>query len=117
VIVVTVTAASVSDAAGANGLLRQVSRFDQPRLETLFVDQAYHREELYAFAAQHLSYTLQVGNRPPGAVGFVPIRKRWVVERTFGLGGSPTIVATREIMSIYLSCDDIAPQTGKINDS
>ena len=84
VIVVQVTAASVSDAAGAIGLLGQISRFDQPRLETLFVDQAYHREELYAFAAQHLSCRLQVGNRPPGAVGFVPIRKRWVVERTFG---------------------------------
>jgi len=84
VIVVHVTAASVSDAAGAIVLLRQVSRFDQPRLETLFVNQAYHRAELYAFAAQHFSCRLQVGNRPLGAVGFVPIRKRWVVERTFG---------------------------------
>jgi len=83
-IAVTVTAASASDAAGAIGVLRQVSRFDQPRLETVFVDQAYHRDELHTFADQHLSCTLHVGNRPPGAVGFVPIRKRWVVERTFG---------------------------------
>lgn len=83
-IAVTVTAASASDAAGAIGVLGQVSRFDQPRLETVFVDQAYHRDELYTFADQHLGCTLQVGNRPPGAEGFVPIRKRWVVERTFG---------------------------------
>jgi putative transposase len=83
-IVVVVTAASASDAAGAIGVLGRVSRVDQPRLETVFVDQAYHRDELYAFAHQHMSCTLQVGNRPPGSEGFVPIRKRWVVERTFG---------------------------------
>lgn len=83
-IAVTVTAASVSDAAGAQGVLRQVSRFDQPRLETIFVDSAYHRAELYAFADQHLGCTLQVGTRPADATGFVPIRVRWVVERTFG---------------------------------
>ncbi|MDY3559294.1 IS5 family transposase [Gemmata sp. JC673] len=84
VIAVTVTAASASDAAGAIGVLRQVSRFEQPRLRTIFVDQAYHRGEVYTFADQHLSCTVHVGNRPPGAQGFVPIRKRWVVERTFG---------------------------------
>jgi putative transposase len=84
VIAVAVTAARVPDADGAIGVLRQVSRFDQPRLETIFVDQAYHRDELYAFADQHLGCTLHVGNRPPGVKGFVPIRKRWVVERTFG---------------------------------
>ena len=83
-IAVLVTAASASDAAGAIGVLHQVSRFDQPRLETIFVDQAYHRDELYAFADQHLGCTLQVGSRPPDAEGFIPIRKRWVVERTFG---------------------------------
>jgi putative transposase len=83
-VVVTVTAADVSDAAGAIGLLHQVSQFDQPRLQTIFVDQAYHRVELREFADQHLDCTLQVGNRPPDAKGFVPIRIRWVVERTFG---------------------------------
>jgi putative transposase len=83
-IAVTVTAASVSDAAGAQGVLRQVSRFDQPRLSTIFVDSAYHRAELYQFVDQHLGGTLQVGTRPADATGFVPIRIRWVVERTFG---------------------------------
>jgi putative transposase len=83
-IAVTVTAASVSDAAGAVGVLRQVSTFDQPRLSALFVDGAYQRAELYQFADQHLGCTLHVGNRPADAQGFVPIRVRWVVERTFG---------------------------------
>ena len=83
-IAVTVTAASVSDAAGAVGLLRQVSRFDQPRLAMIYVDGAYHRHELYDHISVTKWYKIHVVNRPADAVGFVPIRKRWVVERTFG---------------------------------
>ena len=83
-IAVTVTAASVSDAAGAVGLLRQVSRFDQPRLAMIDVDGAYHRQMLYDHISATKWYKIQVVSRPAGAVGFVPIRKRWVVERTFG---------------------------------
>jgi putative transposase len=83
-IAVFVTAASVSDAAGAVGLLRQVSPFDQPRLTMIYVDGAYHRQMLYDHVSATKWYEIQVVNRPDGAVGFVPIRKRWVVERTFG---------------------------------
>ena len=83
-IAVTVTAASASDAAGAVGLLRQVSRFDQPRLAMIYVDGAYHRQMLYGHISATKWYEIQVVSRPAGAVGFVPIRKRWVVERTFG---------------------------------
>jgi putative transposase len=83
-IAVYVTAASASDAAGAVGLLRQVSRFDQPRLAMIYVDGAYHRQMLYDHISATKWYQIQVVNRPEDAIGFVPIRKRWVVERTFG---------------------------------
>jgi putative transposase len=83
-VAVLVTAASASDAAGAVGLLRRVSRFDQPRLAIIYVDGAYHRHELYDHIAATKWYEIRVVSRPEGAVGFVPIRKRWVVERTFG---------------------------------
>ena len=83
-IAVYVTAASVSDAHGASGLLRQVSRFDQPRLAMIYADGAYHRAEFYDHISETKWYEIQVVSRPDGAVGFVPIRKRWVVERTFG---------------------------------
>ena len=83
-VVVLVTAASVSDADGAIGLLHQVSRFDQPRLAMIYVDGAYHRKVLYDHVAATKWYEIPVVSRPAGAVGFVPIRKRWVVERTFG---------------------------------
>ena len=83
-IAVIVTAASASDAAGAVGLLRRVSRFEQPRLAMIFVDGAYHRQMLYDLVKATKWYDIRVVSRPAGAVGFVPIRKRWVVERTFG---------------------------------
>ena len=83
-VVILVTAASVSDADGAIGLLRQVSQFDQPRLAMIFVDGAYHRQVLYDHIAATKWYEIQVVSRPAGATGFVPIKKRWVVERTFG---------------------------------
>ena len=83
-IAVTVTAASASDAAGAVGVLRTVSRFEQPRLAMIYVDGAYHRPMLYDHISSTKWYQIQVVSRPLGAVGFVPIHKRWVVERTFG---------------------------------
>ena len=82
-IVVVVTAASVSDAAGAVGLLKQISRFDQPRLQVITADSAYHREILSEYLARQW-YEIQISSRPAGATGFVPLRHRWVVERTFG---------------------------------
>lgn len=82
-IVVVVTAASVTDAAGAMTVLRHVSRFDQPRLRTIWADSAYHRDELYELAAER-GWELDIRSRPAGASGFVPIRGRWVVERTYG---------------------------------
>ena len=50
----------------------------------IYVDGAYHRQILYDHVAATKWYEIQVVSRPEGAVGFVPIRKRWVVERTFG---------------------------------
>ena len=82
-IVVLVTAAGVTDAAGAMAVLRQVSRFDQPRLRTIWADRAYHRDEVYEIAAAR-GWELDIRSRPAGARGFVPIRGRWVVERTYG---------------------------------
>lgn len=82
-VVVLVTAASVSDAAGAVGLLKRMTRFDQPRLKVITADSAYHRKVLYEYAARQW-YEITIASRPEDAKGFVPIRHRWVVERTFG---------------------------------
>jgi putative transposase len=82
-VVVLVTPASVSDAAGAIGLLKRISRFDQPRLQAITADNAYHRKILYEYISTQW-YEMQISSRPEGTKGFVPRRHRWVVERTFG---------------------------------
>ena len=82
-IVVLVTAACVPDGVGAVGLLKRISRFDQPRLKVILADNAYHREVLYESVSDKM-YEIQITSRPEGAKGFVPIRYRWAVERTFG---------------------------------
>ena len=80
-IVVLVTAACVSDAAGAMGLLRRISRFDQPRLTRIAADRAYRRDDFDAFLAGR-GLRSEISSRPAGSTGFVPLRIRWVVERT-----------------------------------
>ena len=82
-LVVLVTAACVSDAAGAMGLLRQISRFDQPRLALIAADRAYRRDDFDDFLAAR-GLRVEISARPPGSTTFVPLRIRWVVERTYG---------------------------------
>lgn len=84
---VTVTAGSVSDSAGAVALLRaQVSPTTQPRLQKLHADSAYARDVLRDYLGGpecRSAVELVVRAKPAGVRGFVPVTKRWVVERTF----------------------------------
>lgn len=83
-IAVSVTAASVDDAAGAKPLLTQVTPEGVPRLTTVWADSKYHNHQLKAWMEQERpAWDLQVVSRPKGAKGFVLLTKRWVVERTF----------------------------------
>ena len=51
------------------------------RLLTLVTDKGYRGR--FARHVAKLGFTHQVGSRPPSTRGFVPVAKRWVVERTF----------------------------------
>ena len=84
VLAVVVTAASVSDAAGARLALGQLSRPALPRLARVFADSAYKREGLPGWVESKGWYQLEVVPRPPGSKGWVRLPKRWVVERAFG---------------------------------
>lgn len=82
---VVVHAASGHDSRAAQPLL---PRGDQlrpawaSRLRTVLTDRAYQGR--FAQQVQALGWRHQVTSRPPSAVrGFVPVAKRWVVERTF----------------------------------
>ncbi len=78
---IELTAASTQDRHAAPPLLRRVKeRF--PTLKKLWVDAGY--EGVVAAMAYHrLNLTLEVVARPPATKGFVPLPRRWVIERTF----------------------------------
>ncbi len=81
---VTVTAASVDDAAGVPPLFAQVAPATVPRLTKVWADSKYHNYGLKEWMERERpSWDLEVVSRPAGAKGFVLLPKRWVVERTF----------------------------------
>jgi putative transposase len=81
-IAVVVQPANVQDQDGAKAVLEQgKARF--PRLKLVWGDSAYGRSGLPAWASATCRLTLEVIKRAAGAVGFVVLPRRWVVERTF----------------------------------
>jgi len=81
---VTVTAASVDDAAGAAPLFMQVAPETVPRLAKVWADSKYHNYALKDWMQQERpEWDLEIVSRPQGAKGFVLLAKRWVAERTF----------------------------------
>jgi len=80
---VVVTAANVSDGRAAPRVLDQLTVPDRSRLEVVFADGRYHDTVCEGWFAAHPGCRLEVVSRPDGTRGFVPIHKRWVVERTF----------------------------------
>jgi putative transposase len=80
---VVVTAASADDGRAAPALLRQLNDFEFPRLKVLWADQKYHNYDLYEWVDGNAHFEVVVVSKPEGQQGFVPLPKRWVIERTF----------------------------------
>jgi putative transposase len=81
---VVVTGANVDDGAAAPAVLGRLAPAGYPRLAAVFADQKYHNHAFEKWlGAERPGVRLEVSSRPAGAVGFTPLRKRWVVERTF----------------------------------
>jgi putative transposase len=81
---VVVTAANVDDARAAQQLFVQLPGTDFPRLEVVQGDNKYHNHELDRWLrVHHRAYRIWVVSRPAGERRFMPLRSRWVVERTF----------------------------------
>jgi len=82
---VVVHAANGHDSRGAHSLLPTRSQLRPAwasRLRSILTDKAY--QEHVAQQVQALGWQQQLASRPPTATrGFVPVAKRWVVERTF----------------------------------
>jgi len=81
---VVITSAAVDDAAAAPEVFRQLDADRCPRLSKIWADGKYHNHNLHAWMAEHRKdWDLEIVSRPKGVRGFVPLPRRWVVERTF----------------------------------
>lgn len=80
---VLVTTANVADAVAAQQILAPLTYERFPRLRVVRADSAYGRYGLPAWVVTLGHFTLELVKRAAGAVGFVLLPQRWVVERTF----------------------------------
>jgi putative transposase len=80
---VAVTTADVADAVAARQVLEPLTEQRFPRLRLVRADSAYGRYGLLEWVSQWGHFLVALVKRPLGAVGFVLLPQRWVVERTF----------------------------------
>ena len=74
--------ADIQDRDGAPDLLARACD-DFPSLTLIFADGGYSGDKLKGAVATFGGPAIEIVKRPNGAIGFVVIARRWVVERTF----------------------------------
>lgn len=81
-----VTAASVTERAGAKTLLERMKQLGPAvkRLVIIWADGGFSGENFLKWVMDTCRWVLQVVLRPQQTKGFQVLKKRWVVERTFG---------------------------------
>ena len=72
----TITAANVSDVHPEKDFISDLRSL--PRLKKVLVDKGYQ-----GMNGDYDNFNVEVSSKKPEQVGFIPIHKRWVVERTF----------------------------------
>jgi putative transposase len=82
ILAVVVHSAGIQDRDGAKLLLWRIA-FSFPRLRLIWADGGY-AGELVGWVKNTFGWILRIRLRPQEARGFVVIKRRWVVERTFG---------------------------------
>lgn len=83
---VVVTAASVPERAGGKQVLTKVHEMGAAvsRLCVIWVDGGYSGQPFLQWAMDSFRWIIWMVLRPEQSKGFVLLKKRWVVERTFG---------------------------------
>ncbi len=80
---VVVHAANIHDGQKAHLLVEHILGY-LPRMEKILVDQAY-RKTFYDWVKNNIQgLDVEFSSKPPSAKGFVPVKWRWVNERSFG---------------------------------
>ncbi|MBD2135305.1 transposase, partial [Sphaerospermopsis sp. FACHB-1094] len=98
---VLVTAANVGEREGGKKVLKRVkqSQTQASRLTTIWVDGGFDGEPFMQWVMNFCRWIVQVVLRPQQTKGFVLLKKRWVVERTFGwLMGCRRLVRDYELL-------------------
>jgi transposase len=83
---VYVMAASVPEREGGKHVLERVQRMGEAvsRLHTIWTDGGFDGDPFMQWVMNVCRWIVQVVLRPEQTNGFVVLKKRWVVERTFG---------------------------------
>jgi transposase len=98
---VLVTAANVPERTGGKQVLKRVKDRGQAvsRLTTIWLDGGFDGEPFMMWVMDVCRWIVQVVLRPEQTKGFVLLKKRWVVERTFGwLMGCRRLVRDYELL-------------------
>ncbi|MDI9635514.1 IS5 family transposase, partial [Geitlerinema splendidum] len=82
---VFVTAAGVGERVGGQQVLQRVKHMGKPatRLVTIWADGGFDGDPFLRWVMDWCCWIVQVVLRPEQTKGFVVLKKRWVVERTF----------------------------------
>lgn len=83
---VLVTAASVPERSGGKQVLKRVKKMGNKvsRLTTIWTDGGFEGPAFMMWVMDFCRWIVQVVLRPEQTKGFLLLKKRWVVERTFG---------------------------------
>ncbi len=98
---VLVTAASVPEREGGKHLLKKVKQMGKgvSRLHTIWTDGGFDGNPFMMWVMDVCRWIIQIVLRPQQTKGFVLLKKRWVVERTFGwLMGCRRLVRDYELL-------------------
>lgn len=82
-LVVLVTAANADDGGTAPKVLTELRAEEFPRLSVIWADRKYRNDALDVWVAGQGRLRVEVTAKPDGTKGFIPLKKRWVVEQTF----------------------------------
>lgn len=98
---VVVSAASVGEREGGKRVLKRLKRMDKAgaRLHTIWADGGFDGAPFMQWVMDTCRWIVQVVLSPEQTLWFVLLKKRWVVERTFGwLMGSRRLVRDYELL-------------------
>lgn len=85
---VSVTTANIHDTVGAKKVLAKAARWLKTKPKVVFADKGYQGAKLAKWARQKIGLAVHTSNNPAmAAKRFIPMKKRWVVERTFAWFG------------------------------